>query len=52
MIGDGCLGGLEEEGFCLEADAIVTVGKQGREKESGEEWLEERQGRDRKLWQN
>lgn len=41
MIGDGCLGGLEEEGFCLEADAIVTVGKQGREKESGEEWLEE-----------
>jgi len=48
MIGDGCRGGLEEEGFCLEADAIV---KQG-EKESGEEWREERQGRDRKLWQN
>lgn len=25
VIGDGCLGGLEEEGFCFEADAIVTV---------------------------
>lgn len=49
VIGDGCLGGLDEEGFCFEADAIVvTVGKQ-REKKSGERKEKDERGNSGKI---